>query len=84
MQSLRFGCPVIVTHHAARRMADRLVTDALLLRVIDEGGLRYKDATHLWAWLDVPGRDDNLVCAVLVLGDAVIVKTLMHHWELMA
>jgi hypothetical protein len=59
------------------------VSDALLLRVIDEGGIRYRDASHLWAWLDVPGRADNLVCAVLVLEAAVIVKTVMHHWELM-
>ena len=83
MQSLRFGCPVIVTRHAAQRMAERSVSDALLLRVIDEGAIRYKDATHLWAWLDVPGRNDNLMCAVLVLDDALIVKTVMHHWELL-
>lgn len=83
MQSLRFGYPVIVTRHAAQRMAERSVSDALLLRVIDEGAIRYKDATHLWAWLDVPGRNDNLMCAVLVLDDALIVKTVMHHWELL-
>ena len=51
----------------------------LLLRVIDEGAIRYKYATHLWAWLDVPGRNVNLMCAVLVLDDALIVKTVMHH-----
>ena len=38
---------------------------------------------RLWVWLDVPGRDDNLLCAVLLLESAVIVKTVMHHWELM-
>ena len=64
-------------------MEQRGVNDALLLRLIDEGHTRYKDAAHLWTWLDLPGRGDNLVCAVLVLEDAVIVKTLMHHWELM-
>ena len=83
MHSTRFGRPIIITRHAAQRMADRAVDAALLLRVIDDGGIRYKDAVHLWAWLDVPGRADNLVCAVLVLEDAVIVKTVMHHWELM-
>lgn len=55
----------------------------LLLRIIDEGATRYSDETHLWAWLDVPGRTDNLVCVVLVLEGAVIVKTVMHRWELM-
>ena len=83
MNSIRFGRQVIVTRHAAQRMAERGVTDALLLRLIDEGNTRYRDESHLWAWLDLPDRADNLVCAVLVLEDAVIVKTLMHHWELM-
>ena len=64
-------------------MVERDVSDSLLLQLIDRGVTRYSDATHLWAWMDVPGRNDNLVCAVLVLEDAVIVKTIMHHWELM-
>ncbi|CAN5844050.1 hypothetical protein BH11PSE8_BH11PSE8_09520 [soil metagenome] len=83
MHSARFDRPVIITRHAAQRMAERHVMPELLLRVIDEGQTRYSDAMRLWAWLDVPGRDDNLLCAVLVLEDAVIVKTVMHHWELM-
>jgi hypothetical protein len=31
---------------------------------------------------NLSGRSDNLVCAVLVLEDAVIVKTVMHHFDL--
>jgi hypothetical protein len=53
-------------------MAERNVTEVLLLQVIDEGSTRYSDSTHLWARLDVPGRDDDLVCAVLVLEAAVV------------
>ena len=83
MQSLRFNRPVVISRHAAQRMVERQVTPELLLRVIDEGQMRYSDDVRLWVWLDVPGRDDNLLCAVLVLEDAVIVKTVMHHWELM-
>ncbi len=83
MHSKRFGRPVVVTRHAAQRMAERSVSEALLLQVIDEGSTRYSDSTHLWAWLDVPGRGDNLVCAVLVLEAAVVVKTVMNHWEIM-
>ena len=83
MHSLRFNRPVVITRHAAQRMVERNVTSELLLRVIDEGQTRYSDDVRLWVWLDVPGRDDNLLCAVLVLEDAVIVKTVMHHWELM-
>ena len=83
MHSARFDRPVIVTRHAALRMAERDISDALLLQVIDEGATRYSDPTHLWAWMDVAGRADNLVCAVLVLESAVVVKTVMHHWELL-
>lgn len=35
MYSLRFGRPIIVTRHAAQRMAERDVSDALLLRLIE-------------------------------------------------
>lgn len=83
MFSARFNRRVVLTRHARQRMAERQIDDALLLRVLDEGGTRYSDATHLWVWLEVAGRDDNLLCAVLVLEDAVVVKTVMHRWELM-
>jgi Domain of unknown function (DUF4258) len=83
MFSTRFDRQIIVTRHARQRMAERNVSDELLLRIIDMGGIRYRDASHLWAWLNVPGRNDNLLCAVLILEQALIVKTLMHRWELM-
>lgn len=81
MFSTRFARPVVLTRHARQRMVERQIDEALLLRVIDEGSTRYSDATHLWAWLHVPGRDDNLLCAAVVLDDAVVVKTVMHRWE---
>lgn len=83
MQSARFNRPVVISRHAAQRMAERAVPPELLLRVIDEGQTRYSDNVRLWAWLEVPGRDDNLLCAALVLENAVVVKTVLHHWELM-
>ena len=84
MRSVRFNRPIVVTRHAAQRMAERSVPDALLLRLIDEGDTRYSDESRLWAWLNVAGRDDNLLCLALVLENAVIVKTVMHRWELMS
>jgi hypothetical protein len=81
MFSMRFNRPVVLTRHAIQRMAERLIDEALLLKVIDEGEQRFADAIHLWAWLAVPERDDNLLCAALVLDDVVVVKTVMHHWE---
>lgn len=50
MFSVRYKRRVILTRHAVQRMAERQIDDELLLRVIDEGGTRYSDATHLlWA-----------------------------------
>lgn len=52
--------------------------------IADLGLSRITATAHrLWVWLNVPQRNDSLLCAVLVLEDAVIVKTVMHHWELM-
>jgi len=64
-------------------MAERNVSDAILLEVIDQGEARYRDSTHLWAFKEFPERNDNLLCAVVVLEDAVIVKTVMHHFSLL-
>ena len=83
MHSQRFNRPVVVTRHAAQRMLERAVDDETLLLIIDTGATRYSDDSRLWAWLSLPGRDDNLLCLALVLEGAVIVKTVMHHWELM-
>jgi hypothetical protein len=83
MYSQRFHRRVLVTRHATQRMVERNVSEALLLEIIDVGTIRQRDETHLWVWLDVEGRSDNLLCVVLVLEQALIVKTVMHHWELM-
>jgi hypothetical protein len=83
MYSHRFGRPVVITRHAAQRMAARAISPELLLEIVDTGATRYRDATRLWAWLRVDGRHDNLLCVALVLEDVVVVKTVMHHWETM-
>jgi hypothetical protein len=64
-------------------MAERLISNELLVDVIDNGETRYRDATHLWAFKEFPERHDNLLCAVLVLEDAVVVKTVMHHFSVL-
>lgn len=84
MHSRRFDRPVILTRHAALRMQERNISATDLLAVIDTGETRYKDETHLWAFKHIAERDDNFVCAVLVLEDAVVVKTVMHHFSLEA
>lgn len=83
MFSVRFQLPVVISSHAKIRMVERDVSVAMLLEVIDFGEARYKDATHLWAFKEFPERHDNLLCAVLVLEDHVVVKTVMHHFEVL-
>jgi hypothetical protein len=82
MFSLRFARRVVVTDHAAQRMAKRHVSEAELLAVIDTGEARHVDERRLWAYKHFPQRADNLVCAVLVLKGVVVVKTVMHHFTL--
>lgn len=84
MHSCRFDRPVILTRHARLRMDERHISEAELLAVINTGETHYKDASHLWAFKHLAGRADNLVCAVLVLEDSIVVKTVMHHFSLEA
>lgn len=72
-----------MTRHARDRMLERSISDAMLVAVIDTGETRYRDSAHLWAFKAFPERNDNLLCAVLVLEDAVIVKTVMHHFSVL-
>ncbi len=65
-------------------MDERNISEAELLAVIDTGETRYKEASHLWAFKHIAERADNLVWAVLVLEDSVVVKTVMHHFSLEA
>lgn len=81
--SWRLQRRVQVTRHAAQRMAVRGASDELLPTIIAAGSIRQRDPTHLWVWLDVECRADKLLRVVLVLEPAVVVKTVMHHWELL-
>lgn len=83
MFSHRFARQIIVTRHARLRMVERGISDDLLFQILEEGQTRHRDATHLWVWLEAAERHDNLLCAVLVLEAALIVKTVLNHWELM-
>lgn len=83
MYSNRFQRPIVISGHAKIRMTEREISEAMLLEVIDSGDTRYKDTTHLWAFKEFPERHDNLLCAVLVLEDRVVVKTVMHHFSVL-
>ncbi len=81
MHSERFGRPIVITLHARRRMQERSIDDELLVELVETGDLRYKDEAHLWIARAFADRHDNLVCAAVVIDDALVVKTVMHHFE---
>lgn len=82
MDSHRFNRAVRITRHASERMRDRGITEALLFDLIETGTARYKDDTRLWLFKHYPDREDNLICAAAVLENEVVIKTVMHHFEL--
>lgn len=81
MKSKRLGLQVVLTHHARHRMAQRLVSVEELVALIEEGDLRFKDASRLWISIHFDHRDDNLVCVAAVMERCLIIKTVMTLWE---
>lgn len=80
-QSQRFGKRVQLTHRALRRMEQRCLSTETVKNLIETGAVREKDAEHWWIYQAIDGRTDNLVCAAVLSRQALIVKTLMTHWE---
>lgn len=60
----------------------REVTEEQLFDIIETGEIKEKDTTRLWIYKNYPEREDNLVCAAVVLEEEVVVKTVMIHWQL--
>lgn len=81
MFSKRFGKPVRLTDHAAKRMRERGIEMDILLDMLDNGTIRFKDETHFWAFKAYPERVDNMLCAAAIESEAIIVKTVMHHFS---
>lgn len=81
MFSGRFGLEVHVTRHARERMAQRQIGEALLEELLETREVRYKDEARFWIARAFPDREDNLVCAAVILEDKLVVKTIMHHFQ---
>jgi len=79
--SVRFGCRVWLTDHALSRAAERRIPLDTLLELIETGTMRERESGHCWIWKDVAGRQDNLLCIAARLADALVVKTVMHHFD---
>ena len=82
MFSKRFSCDVRFTHHAIQRMRQRNISEDLLLDLIESGDVKYKDETHMWIFKAFADRQDNLICVAAVLEPVLVIKTVMHHFEL--
>lgn len=82
MFSQRFQKNIRLTHHVRARMEKRDISLELLLDLIETGGIRYKSESDLWIHRQYPERADNMVCTAVVVGQAVIVKTVMVDWIL--
>lgn len=52
-----------------------------LLDVIETGMPREHERGHCWIWKAVEGRDDNLLCMAALIAEALVIKTVMHHFE---
>lgn len=81
MHSVRFDLPVVLTEHARLRMAERQMTADLVLEIIDTGTQKDAGGAHFWLYKELPERTDNLLCVAAVIDNALVVKTVMHHWE---
>lgn len=63
-------------------MQERSIDDTLLLDIIESGEIKHKDETHLWIFKAYQSRNDNLVCLAVVLEASLVVKTVMHHFQI--
>ena len=62
-------------------MLERDISNELLDDLIETGQLTYKDDKHAWIAKHFQHRTDNLLCAAIVIDQAVIVKTVMYHFN---
>lgn len=70
-----------MTHHAMRRMSQRELDHETIAALIETEIVKQKDIEHWWVFKELPDRDDNLVCAAVISRQAMIIKTIMTHWE---
>ncbi len=80
--SQRFQRSIRLTRHVHERMEKRGITETMLLDLIETGNIRESSPTDVWIFKHYPERNDNLVCAAVILAQAVIVKTVMVDWTL--
>ncbi|MFZ2726539.1 MAG: hypothetical protein WAX77_09835 [Methylococcaceae bacterium] len=82
MYSQRFQRNIRLTHHVNERMLKRSITEEMLYDLIETGTIQHKTETDVWIYKHYHNRDDNMLCAAIILTQAIIVKTVMINWQL--
>lgn len=78
--SHRFEKNVHLTHHVNDRMRKRDIDLSLLEDLIETGEILWKDETSAWIHKIYQNRDDNRICAAVVVKEDIVVKTVMINW----
>jgi|JFJP01.1.fsa_nt_gi hypothetical protein len=79
--SSRFKTTIYITEHTKKRLIERSMDEALLFDLIETGDIKFKDSHHAWIAKHYSNRQDNLLCAAIVIEKTLIVKTVMHHFS---
>lgn len=80
--SQRFQKNVHLTNHARDRMKRRYITEQQVKDLIESGKIKYSNLQNAWLFKTFQERDDNLICAAIIIKQAIIIKTIMINWEL--
>lgn len=82
MYSKRFLLEVRLSHHAKLRMIERNISEVTIIDLVETGTAKNKDPEHLWIYKAYKDRSDNLLCIAVVIESVLVIKTVMHHFEL--
>ena len=82
MYSKRFLLEVRLSHHTKLRMTERDISEEIIIDLVETGTTKYKDEKHLWIYKAYTSRHDNLLCIAVVIDAVLVIKTVMHHFEL--
>ena len=82
MYSKRFLLEVRLSHHAKLRMIERNISEVTIIDLVETGTAKIIDPEHLWIYKAYKDRSDNLLCIAVVIESVLVIKTVMHHFEL--
>lgn len=63
-------------------MKRRNISEQQVKDLIESGEIKYSNLQNAWIFKAFQERNDNLICAAIVMKQAIIIKTIMINWEL--